>query len=129
MTNDEINLEEKLENEENQTVNQENNEVEVKQEPQVEEKVENVESETVESKTETVNEVEEKNLTQEDGKTVELADNVVSESKTAENNSLPVDVKTYFEIVKEKLLALGKVTVGVLEKIGEFVENLFKTKN
>lgn len=100
-------------------------------------KVEN----TVETKVEVVNEdakintvvqaAEEKVFTNssENGKNIELADNIVKESKIEENKNLPADIKPYLEMVKEKLKAFGKATFNVLEMIGDFVENLFKKKN
>lgn len=66
---------------------------------------------------------------QEDGKNVELANNIVKESKIVENSNLPTDVKPYLEIIKEKLKGAGKAVMNVLEMVGELVENLFKKKN
>lgn len=66
---------------------------------------------------------------QEDGKNIELADNIVKENKSEENRNLPADIKPYLEIVKEKLKSFGKATLNVLEMIGDLVENLFKKKN
>ena len=40
---------------------------------------------------------------QEDGRNVELANNIVKETKIEENRNLPADVKPYLEIIKENL--------------------------
>lgn len=74
--------------------------------------------------------LEEVSDTQETGKTVELADNILSSSETynstSNNTNLPADPNSYVKIIKEKLVAWGKVALGVFEKIGDFVENIFK---
>ena len=74
--------------------------------------------------------MEEVSDTQETGKTVELADNILSSSETynstSNNTNLPADPNSYVKIIKEKLVAWGKVALGVFEKIGDFVENIFK---
>ncbi len=66
---------------------------------------------------------------QEDGKNIELANNIVKESKIEENRNLPADVKPYLEIIKEKLKGAGRVVMNVLEMVGDLVENIFKKKN
>ncbi len=66
---------------------------------------------------------------QEDGRNVELANNIVKETKIEENRNLPADVKPYLEIIKEKLKGAGRVVMNVLEMVGELVENIFKKKN
>lgn len=74
--------------------------------------------------------MEEVSDTQETGKTVELADNILSSSETynstSNNTNLPAAPNSYVKIIKEKLVAWGKVALGVFEKIGDFVENIFK---
>ena len=66
---------------------------------------------------------------QDDGKNIELANNIVKESKIEENRNLPADVKPYLEIIKEKLKGAGRVVMNVLEMVGDLVENIFKKKN
>lgn len=99
------------------------NDEEVKEEKVEENVVENTENnETVEvEKQETP--VEEVKEEQEDGKTVELADSL-KESLNIDKD-LPLDIKTG----KEKAAELLEKVVGLLDKLGDFVINLFKGKN
>lgn len=80
------------------------------------------------SSEETTKKVEQE-VVKEDEKNIELADNVVKENKTSENTNLPADIKPYLNMIKEKLVVLGKAAISMFEKIGDFVENLFKKKN
>lgn len=99
------------------------NDEEVKEEKVEETVVENTENnEAVEvEKQETP--VEDVKEEQEDGKTVELADSL-KESLNIDKD-LPLDIKTG----KEKATELLEKVVGLLDKLGDFVINLFKAKN
>ena len=76
--------------------------------------------------------LQEVNDVQETGETVELADNILSSNETnysqPNNSNLPADLKPYLNMVKEKLMAFGKFALNLFEKIGNYVENLFKKK-
>lgn len=65
---------------------------------------------------------------QENGKNIELANNIVKESKIEENKNLPADVKPYVNMIKEKLMSFGKAALGLFEKIGDWVEGLLNKK-
>ena len=65
----------------------------------------------------------------ENGKNIELANNIVKEGKIEENKNLPADIKPILDIIKEKLKAAGKVITNVLEMVGDMVEGIFKKKN
>ena len=122
MTEDKVDLEEKVETPVVENINQENEETQSKQEEVVTNNNENVEENLQK-------EVEEKeNVNQETGKNVELASNILENAENIMNSNLPMDTKPYIEMAKEKLLVFGKAVIGVFEKIGDFVENLFKKK-